>query len=343
MLVTEFDTEAVAAPERFELWRELFRSAYPCGLMRSDDTEDFRAKLRILRLGEVSISAQTLSSRLEIVRNVRSMQRFDPEMYQLTCGMSGVGRITTDRHDADIRTGLMLLKDSSHPSNIDLRSTSRRWFFSVTVQVPRALMPLPDKPLRQLINTPIPGDRGIGAAFQRWVVNLHHRAHEFTPYDTHALAATTTDLLASTLGRCLDAEELLPPEARRSALRARVHDFIERRLSDPALTPQAIADAHHISLRHLYRLLAEEDTTPAALIRHSRLERCRDDLADPRHADLPTHAVAARWGLPDPARFSRLFRSAYGMPPRDFRHQTPTGGVDRQRRAASDATPDTTP
>jgi AraC-like DNA-binding protein len=30
-------------------------------------------------------------------------------------------------------------------------------------------------------------------------------------------------------------------------------------------------------------------------------------------------AVAARWGLTDPAAFSRLFRAAYGVPPLEYR------------------------
>ncbi|MFJ9680308.1 hypothetical protein ACIRP2_19915, partial [Streptomyces sp. NPDC101194] len=42
-----------------------------------------------------------------------------------------------------------------------------------------------------------------------------------------------------------------------------------------AMTPQTIADAHHISLRHLPQLLAEDGTSPSAWIRHRRLERCR--------------------------------------------------------------------
>jgi len=33
----------------------------------------------------------------------------------------------------------------------------------------------------------------------------------------------------------------------------------------------------------------------------------------------PVAAVGARWGYPDPAHFSRLFKAAYGVGPRDYR------------------------
>jgi AraC-like DNA-binding protein len=72
-------------------------------------------------------------------------------------------------------------------------------------------------------------------------------------------------------------------------------------------------------VRYLYRLFEAQGTTVAAWIRHRRLERCRADLADPALGGAPVSAVAVRWGLPDPAHFSRLFKRAYGLPPAEYR------------------------
>jgi AraC-like DNA-binding protein len=72
-------------------------------------------------------------------------------------------------------------------------------------------------------------------------------------------------------------------------------------------------------VRYLHRLFEAQDTTVAAWIRRRRLERCRRDLADPAFRGVPVSAVAARWGLPDPAHFSRLFRRTYGLPPAEYR------------------------
>jgi AraC-like DNA-binding protein len=38
-------------------------------------------------------------------------------------------------------------------------------------------------------------------------------------------------------------------------------------------------------------------------------------------ADKPISAIAARWGFPDPAHFSRLFKATYGRSPRQFRRE----------------------
>ena len=66
-------------------------------------------------------------------------------------------------------------------------------------------------------------------------------------------------------------------------------------------------------------LFETQQTTVADWIRQRRLERCRRDLADPGLRAKPVGAIAARWGLTNPAHFSRLFRAAYGVPPRAYR------------------------
>ncbi|MET9476477.1 helix-turn-helix domain-containing protein [Streptomyces sp. NPDC002922] len=62
-----------------------------------------------------------------------------------------------------------------------------------------------------------------------------------------------------------------------------------------------------------------ERTAMGRWILQQRLERCRRDL--PRvTAMLPTvAAVSRRWGFVSPSHFSRVFRAAYGMSPREWK------------------------
>jgi AraC-like DNA-binding protein len=45
---------------------------------------------------------------------------------------------------------------------------------------------------------------------------------------------------------------------------------------------------------------------------------CRT-LLDPSLGDVPVSVIAARWGLPSAAHFSRAFRAAYGASPFEYR------------------------
>ncbi|MFI9628893.1 helix-turn-helix domain-containing protein [Streptomyces sp. NPDC052042] len=331
MLVTEFTTEVVAAPERFALWEDIAERSHLRNVLRSEEKDDFRARMRLLTLGEATQISALALPHLNVLRTPRLIRQYDPEVYQVQCVIAGSGRLTYAGCTREYGSGHLVMADSSRPLDVTLRATPEKWS-SVVATVPRALLPLPERVVRPLIGVPIPSGSGMAAVLGRWITDLHHRAHEFTPRDVPALASVTADLLTSMVGRCLDAEHAVPPEARRSALRVETRKFVERNLGDPRLTPQAVADAHHISLRLLQQLFAENGSSPAAWIRQRRLERCRADLADPSLAGASIQAVAARWGLTDPAHFSRLFRAAYGLPPREYRHQEhrADGGSDRR-------------
>lgn len=96
-------------------------------------------------------------------------------------------------------------------------------------------------------------------------------------------------------------------------------EVIEDRLGDEDLSPDQIARQINVSTRTLYRLFEAEGLTIAGWIRQRRLEHCRQDLFSDSTDSVTISAIGVRWGLPDAAHFSRLFKSAYGVSPREFR------------------------
>ena len=86
-----------------------------------------------------------------------------------------------------------------------------------------------------------------------------------------------------------------------------------------------MADSHFISVRRLHQFFESEGTTVSTWIRTRRLEHCRQMLDDPVHADRSVSEIGARWGLPDAPHFSRVFKGAYGMSPRQFREENLRG------------------
>jgi AraC-like DNA-binding protein len=326
MLVTEFSTEVVAAPERFALWDEATAQSHMCNRLRSDDHDDFRARMRVLDLGEVQVSALAYPH-LEVVRTAELIRRSDPEVYQINYFLGGKGALSLGEGETVLRAGDLVVMDSSCPYRGDVQADPGSWSH-LAVQFPRGLLPLPEKSVQGLLAVPIDGRCGMGGVFARWLSDLSARAGEFTSAEIPTLASVTLDLFGSVVARCLDAEDAMSPDARRRALQARIHDFIQQRLADPDLTPEAIAAAHDISTRYLYKLFHEQGLTVAGWIRECRLERCCRDLTDPRFSSRSIQAIASRWGFIDKAHFSRVFRAAYGMSPRDYRHSgAPRRGV----------------
>jgi AraC-like DNA-binding protein len=117
----------------------------------------------------------------------------------------------------------------------------------------------------------------------------------------------------------LFAERMGSQERPNAVLLAGIKAYIEQHLGRPGLVPDEIARANHISTRYLHRLFEGEGLTVSEWIRDQRVERCRRDLRDPllRHDSILS--IATRWGLPNPAHFSRVYRTAYGHSPREER------------------------
>ncbi|MDQ1046303.1 helix-turn-helix domain-containing protein [Streptomyces sp. V4I2] len=92
-------------------------------------------------------------------------------------------------------------------------------------------------------------------------------------------------------------------------LAERILTYCLGRLSDPRLSPESVARAHHVSVRYLHKVLQQRGVTLASWIRGRRLERIRRDLADPALADRSVSVIAARWGLLDATHLSRTLRA----------------------------------
>lgn len=104
-----------------------------------------------------------------------------------------------------------------------------------------------------------------------------------------------------------------------ASLLERIAVYVKENLSDPQLSATKIACAQHISVRYLYKLLAGEGISLTGWIRNQRLEECSRELSTPEAANITIETVAKKWGFVDMSNFSRVFKAAYGIPPREWR------------------------
>ncbi|MDG4533376.1 helix-turn-helix domain-containing protein [Streptomyces sp. AV19] len=142
-----------------------------------------------------------------------------------------------------------------------------------------------------------------------------------SPRSAEQLAACVVGLLGTLAAEAglHDADALGTGD--RHGLPPRLRAYVNERLGDRDLTPESIATHHHISTRSLHKAFAAEGTTVGRWIQRRRLEECRRELARPQPG-RPRPAVAAvakRWGIANPAYFSRAFRAAYGLTPTAWR------------------------
>ncbi|TDU02139.1 AraC-like DNA-binding protein [Streptomyces sp. 846.5] len=311
--------EDLPAGDRFEWWREMIlRSAMPA-LVSSDHTEDFRAKATELHLGPSRVSVLAYPP-MRISRTSALVRRSDPQLYHLHLALRGDRGMSQCGRETILSQGSLLLSDTSHPYSAQSFG-EEGMVEGIMIDIPRSALPLPSAKADRLLGTALPGKSGTGALLSQFLTRLTAEYGSLQVPDASRLGAVLTDLVAVFLAHHLDAADAVTPESRHQALMVAIHAFIEHNLGDAALSPTTVAAAHHISVRYLHLLFQRQSTTVSAWIRHRRLERCRRDLTDLHWAQLPIHAVAARWGFRHPEEFSRAFRARYGAAPRDYREQ----------------------
>jgi AraC family transcriptional regulator, positive regulator of tynA and feaB len=126
------------------------------------------------------------------------------------------------------------------------------------------------------------------------------------------------DLIALALTKTIAQEPVRLSIARSVAL-LNIRAAIETRLADSSLHPKVVAAACGISVRYANSILAQEGLSLGRLIIQRRLEHCRRCLRDEAHAHRLVSDIAHGWGFSDMTHFSRLFKKAYGVLPREFR------------------------
>lgn len=318
---TVYRSEDVDAADRFDLWRELMSDTHAPMDLTSEHAVDFTAHVRCIQLGPVSVWPATFRP-VTWRRTPKLIRQSDPETYHISLVLQGTAEVSWGERRRSLAQYDLHNNESSHPYDIWSQGSGPESLLrTVGVEVPKGLLPLPRAQAERAVGLPMSGREGIGALLTQFLVRLAADTDTYRPGDAPRLGMVLTDLFAALWAHTLEADRSLQPESRRRSLLLRMKAFVQQNLHDPALTPRTVADAHHISLSHLHRTFQEEGITVAAWIRTQRLERICRDLANADLIAVPIHAVAARWGFLRPAEFSRAFRAAHGISPRDYRHQ----------------------
>lgn len=334
--------EALPAGERFAWWCELTERMPAPTRFSSEHADDFRAGVRCLDFGAVHV-ATLFYPPLTARRGPAQIRRADPERYHLLLNLAGSLHYAQCGRQVTAAVGDLVLGDSSHPceARVTIAAQPAR---TLVVQLPRAEVRLPADRVERLLAVRLPGEDPLAALVADHLNGLLAGARAWASRDVARLGRVTIDLITGLLAHRLDARGALPPENRRRLLLEQVHAFIDANLGEPELSPRTVADAMHISVRYLHRLFQQDGDTVCAWIKQRRLERCRRDLAEPLLSDRPVYAIAARWGLAHPAEFSRIFHSAYGIPPGEYRTAAlrvpqPMGPAERGRAVRAPSTP----
>ncbi|MFC0580780.1 AraC-like ligand-binding domain-containing protein [Micrococcoides hystricis] len=298
--------------DNFAQWRQLVSNAFVPLETTTDIHDQFRATIAGQQFNEIAL-LKVQAPQHSVMRTQDQIDREDKSYYKLNLQLAGQGFLAQYGRSATLRPGDLALYDTGEPYTLEFDED----FSTLVLMFPKDGLGIPAADIKQLAAVRLAGEQRLARAISPFVAELGQQLPELSSPLGARLAQNVVDLMTTFL-----ADELYQghaPVDEQTKLLAEVRDFIDQQLPNPELSPAVIAAAHFMSVRSLHKLFSETGSTVSEWIRSRRLERCRQDLADPLLAHLPVGAIGARWGLSDAAHFSRSFRSAYNCSPSAYR------------------------
>lgn len=253
-----------------------------------------------------------------VARRARSITSTDPELVKTVLFGRGTAVAAQDERHHALGPGDLAVLDTTRPYALTVTEECA----VLAVGLPRSLLGAHAGTVARRTAQPVPSDRGVRGVLRALLQGVGEHIDGDLPATSGAhLADALTALLTAVYADTTAERAAVPCD-----LTERIIGFARANLDDPGLSVVSVARAHGISPRHLHQLFRRAGgLTFAAWVRHERLHRVRKDLADPSLRHLTTTAIAAHWGLHDPAHLSRALKAEFGRTPTEIRQAAPAG------------------
>ena len=226
----------------------------------------------------------------------------------------GSSLVVQQGRETVLRPGDLVLYDSTAPYTLVDGDGIRQHFF----RVPLSRLALPHDTVRDVAATRLSPGHPVAELAATYLNRLASRPTLFDAPGADAVGQPSIELIRAVITTHLDAAEMGTAPLLAS-LSLRIVEYLRAHLGEPELNAAQVAAEHHISVRHLYTVLADSGISLTDWVRTHRLEACRTDLGSPESQHRTIESVARRWGFVDMSSFSRAFRSSYQMSPREWR------------------------
>ncbi|MDX2851212.1 helix-turn-helix domain-containing protein [Streptomyces sp. PA03-3a] len=316
-MAIRFDLRSLTPGDRADAIRELSRSVN--GRIEVDlppNPDRLRAVANINAVGPVEVTG--IDWNVAGLRRATAPLKEDMAPHVLVALQeSGVTRFSQGGNQGEIRAGDLTVIENARPYEIFFRSPVR----TVVVRVPTHVLGLRSSLLRQVAAVRLGSERPLVGAAVAFFARLARSQAALGETEAALFAQPSVDLIRAVVTTGLGRDDLARGPLYDTLLQ-RVEEYVRLHLAEPDLTAARIAAAHHVSVRQLYLTLSRAGIALGDWIRTQRLEECRKELASPVHRFMTIEAIAHRWGFASAPHFSRVFKAAYGVSPREWRHRS---------------------
>ena len=304
----QFNSDDLPPDLRFAYFRQAMSVTFDVSLHDTPEAE-FSLQARIWRLGRIMINSRRCAAGLRMERLPRQAKIDGIDHYVLVL-MHDSG-LVGDAAGVPIvaPAGSVVVLDLAHPMTA-LAPPNASVSYTVPQDELEGLLP---------VNCPLHGmvvEGAAGGLLADYLGSLERRLPYITQEEAPHIERGTYGLIAACVAPTRERLERASSQVTAS-LRQEVRRAVDEKLSDPDLSPEAVADVTGLSRTALYTLL-EHDGGVAAFIRRRRLRAAGRALSDPAERRRVSD-IAFACGFKSEAHFSRAFRQEFSATPSDVR------------------------
>ena len=307
-----YSTKEVPAHEKAAYWHTLCNELFDLD-MDAVSIEDFEAQAIVGDIGPLHV-AQITSRPIVVDRTRRHISRMSRMRCSLLLQTHGQSVISHQGGDVKLRENDFVIFDNTYPHRLTVDKEMTLTTFSIPEKMLKKHIPYP----AGVSGVCMSGIEGISAVVSGTLRGVWDQLSKGLPQELGgAIADNLLDFLAIAYAATQKAG--VTDSSLNTRRRIQIRKVIEDQLHDPELSGETIAATLKMTPRYLRMIFAAENETISSYILRRRLEKCTRQLTSVVWRGRTITEIALHAGFNSAAHFSRVFRSYYGVTPREYR------------------------
>jgi AraC-like DNA-binding protein len=311
----QISTASVPRHNQLEYWREAICSTFIHLDIAPVEGRLGRFSGKIIQHAHPILQhAEVIAEAHQAVRSMGQIKRMDEDYFMVLIQRSGSSRIEQDGRTVTMQPGQFTVCDSTRMYNMVLPTK----FHHEVIKVPGSKLRRSLAKVDKLTARPIDGTCGVG----RFFLNMVSTCRAADPSLNQHQATGISDSIIGLLSLALDSgviDDGKSPSKLELYHKQRIREVLNKRLFDPELNLEAIANEVQLSSRYVHQLFSSEGTSLTHWIWQERLNFAKRKLTSASCTHESITDIAFSVGFKDAAHFSRMFKAAFDCSPREYR------------------------